>query len=860
MSSIRSDAINGGRLVGHCDGAFRSDGGPCLCCGCTPTGSAYRFDRAFAIGAGKLNSEHPVSRYSVDLSAGFSLVAGTIEVDNSGDQGGDGERWRVTTLLEDVVFNASIHQGVLGGFEIPPVDRSYDGRCGFGTSRRDLDPAPSWELAGGGDDERTRPIDLGVFDSVMVEKSIDLASGDHGRVIFDQRTGGSGLVELPLASVTYRVEFRMIVDSVGHESDREGMITRLRGKASETAGSNRYAPCALVEAKVVVYCASYDIENFTQAQLDFYNANPSLTGGGAHAPVNAAGGSITFHDHRYDLVAGCPGDSGSESLGMVLFASVLEVYLVSSATRYEVYVGETGDNAFNGAPGYPANDTAEGFDTVTPASFARTVVFDADELLASLEMTSSSMRRLFDADFDSVDPNNGNFDVVTVIEESRMESMRLEMRVVTVDDLGDGPEQTSMLVNQSGWVPGVDPNGNEDDELAVSVYRPCGATCNEDAFVPLMPWSPGDALPGSVEIDGKLYRWVGQTMIDLPNDAYEPSPDASSLQCFSLALAAACDPMTGSGVLAFTKDAGFVEGGTTVIGAPDDPRRYVHIINSTHSDLSSGQYAWTDQPCPNGDGVDRRIANACRPDTVPQQITYDRNEMTPGSRGYIVGGDQYQLTLTASQDAVSVGSFTDQLCPPLNRIARLCGDGSVFVVFDPATKPAGFEGFRVDELLYIATLEETLDDAVVGQWVDERCEGDWFIAVPCGTLPGRVPTGLTYKYQLADLMAAGQGVAIAGHSYAGPHGGTCLIYYAVQPTTTTTTPPAGQDIVCEQREGACATATTTRIGDCFNDAGGPGGITGNQLQTGGSRVGVNPNDAAFAEFYRRQLGCEGCSG
>lgn len=756
---------------------------------------------------------HP-AQYFYTVSAGFREVD-AMAVYRFGDAPDD-TKWSIECILSDVLFEGRLSDALGGGHGSGThlVDRSYDsgqsGHCGFGTSLRDVDPAASWPPSG--DLLSLGPIDRGVIDSVVQLRTLTLnesGSISRGLVRVRRLTGSAMTIELPLKEIRYRAEMRIIADSRGHNEGREGMLARMRGKA-EHSGSDLYAPCVLVEMKIILDEYLFDYDAFTEEQTIFVQ---TMLGPDGIPLINPAGMPL-FHDHAGTDTPG----SGSGFGGMILCAGALRVNLASGTTRRSAFIGEYGDNAFNGADGYPPNGTTfDEHESVTRPTLSGFVAMNAGEMVCSMELVSPIWSRDMGAVLEEFfDPDRADT-LIEIREHAVMNSMRLGLTIRhRTDTVPSG--QASMLVFNNGWTPGEDPSGQEANDLAVSIYRRCGAVCSGDVFGPWVTPELTSAL--NLLVDGAVYGWRGQTIIETPNGAYIQTPEDSPVRCDELAIAVPCETDTGLAPIRFRKDGGFIAGGTAVIDSPGNgPTRFVHVAGSTHSDPEAPPLVWTDIPCID-DGIDRRIAVVCDPQSLPEgmpsSVLYDANGATAGSLSYMVGdvgGGElvaYRLTDTIGAGEITPGSLSDLPCPLPMMVARACDDDSVWIIYDPNGWPDDGNTLLYNERLYRPTSQVSSNPVTRGYaWSSRRC-----VSNPCDGLLPNDP-----RCALPQFRSCPQ---CAGFDVGDP-----------QPEPDGNQSNAGTD-------------------DGDGDGGGVGSGVG---------ASIDPRQrAAIEEFLRKQMGCVGCGG
>ena len=466
----------------------------------------------------------------LDFDSTFAEIRGSVEVFD----GETGDKWRVDAVLEDIEFAGAI---ALNGTVISElIDRSYDEHCGFGTGLRDVDGQALW-----GDDvplpsvlDHT-PVDRGVSDSIWQSKTLELVGSSLpgaddpgvGFVRFDNQTSSGTPIELPIRRVHYRVEQRIIVDSHGHNEQREGMIDRLRGQDSYESGPDHYRPCVLAETKLVIDHIEYDVDGYSTAQRDFHQAHPELVGTfieqtNQNSPYHPVG-ERAYHDYVPE-----PQSNELGRPGMVLCTMVHRAYLISASTRSRVSIGAYADGAFNGTPGYPDDDSAAiTFTNASGVSFVRNAVFDANTLISELVKDAGLWVREIRYEKDIDLGGDGEPSQIETVEARERVSVRdLELRLRMSMRNGDAEnERSSMLSYNNGWAAGFDEANNpEPNDLVVSIYRRCGSVCRDDVFAPFTdPTNPLRELlitqPG-VGQSPQVYHWVGQTIIETPNEYY----------------------------------------------------------------------------------------------------------------------------------------------------------------------------------------------------------------------------------------------------------------------------------------------------------------------------------------------------
>ncbi|PCI11075.1 hypothetical protein COB72_01910 [bacterium] len=877
MSAFRSDAIGtstdgnsaAGVLKGICGSAagFRSDGGPCMCCGCTPSGSPYRFDRSYMWREGFRIAVNTPAEYFQRFSAGFDQVSTWVTTEELGDN--NDERWRVEARLQDVLFTRALGNSTVGGESqfANLFDRSYDEHCGFGTGARDLDDAADWDGTGA---EHDSPVDRGIRDGVLLADvyKLDGSHPEHpgfGLVEFRRLTAPAFTIELPLKEIGYSIEFRIIADSRGHHEDREGMIERMRGQHSYQSGTDKYAPCILIEAKLSLRRPVYDFARFTTEHQAFYDNNLSLVTSGHSgeqhlAPVNPAG-HPSIHDH-FDAVGQVPSNANRS---VVLAAATLKNYLASGEYRATAYIGEMASNAANGLGGYPPADVfASVFDSTSDGSFLMTTHLDGG---SQMDLSSSIWVRDAEIIFNPMSASFFLLDGVSrVAEYTKMRSMSLSL------ELGE-----SMLRPLgSEWTPSLDHVTNELDARRVSIYRRCGTVCGDDVFG---PHTPGPVVPFGIVHQNQVYGLVGHTLLNAVHPDFIESPNYTGPDndesCGLNAMAVACVPRAGLAPIRFRIDPSFVEGGTTMVpddtgggGGPGGPGggdfvRYKHVLGSTHSDINAPELIWVDQLC---DGaVDARIATLCpfmaANNTTPLTVIYDRGQMTDGSLTYIVGlaGQEipYLLTNSIAIGEIEPGSFSDEPCPEPSRIAHKCDDGSVSVRYRLSDKPDDGVTFLYNGDRYLPTpvlVSGPPVDVSELEWTTDECEnlGVWYKAVRCSN--GTGPPGGEYRYQLNEHVGIGNGAVLVSTSTVNNDQTLCVVTFAVQPTGALAD---GTEHPGRQIFGDCRSIVGASSG-CHSQPDDPIDPNGQAIRTPGG-LGNPALNPALASFLA-QFDCVGCGG
>lgn len=177
--------------------------------------------------------------------------------------------------------------------------------------------------------------------------------------------------------------------------------------------------------------------------------------------------------------------------------------------------------------------------------------------------------------------------------------------------------------------------------------------------------------------------------------------------------------------------------------------------------LSSRQFQYVGDevdsvPSDNEICEDPRIATACNPDAIPQQVIYDLKTKPTWAKSMICQGNDeiYLLTIEVSDEDPVLGVlYLDQACDDgLFTIAHLCSDPSVTISIDPDLLTPDCVTVLIGPDRYSITTETTNEPPVNVVCSTEPCES-WPVGIQCGGGPAitydpdlRTPDGVTFLF------------------------------------------------------------------------------------------------------------------